>query len=50
LRSENIGRWRITEMAPWDNHFLDEEIKALMQFDGDGTGEFHFGNVHGQVD
>ncbi len=48
--SSILGRWRITEMDAWDKKYLDQEEKAFIRFDPDGTGEFHFGYVHGCMD
>jgi hypothetical protein len=44
------GRWRIMSMSAWEDDFLDEEVEAFMEFDGKGSGEFHFGNVQGHMD
>lgn len=44
------GRWRITSMSAWDQDFIDEEEEGYFEFDGKGSGEFHFGYVHGQMD
>jgi hypothetical protein len=44
------GRWRITSMSAWDQDFIDEEEEGYFEFDGRGSGEFHFGYVHGQMD
>lgn len=44
------GRWRITSMSAWEDDFLDEEVEAYIEFNGRGWGDFHFGNVLGQMD
>ena len=44
------GRWRITSMSAWDQDFVDEEEEGYFEFDDRGSGEFHFGYVHGQMD
>jgi hypothetical protein len=44
------GRWRITSMSAWDQDFVDEEEEGYFEFDGKGSGEFHFGYVHGSMD
>ena len=44
------GRWRIVSMSAWENDFLDEEVAAFIEFKDQGWGEFHFGNVQGQMD
>jgi hypothetical protein len=45
-----LGRWRIVSMAAWVDEFLDEEVEAYIEFNDRGWGEFHFGNVQGQMD
>ena len=45
-----IGNWRITEMEQWDQDFVDAEVPGYISFGGKGTGEFHFGYVHGFMD
>ena len=37
------GRWRITSMEMWDSDYLDEEVKAFIEFEKDGLGSFQFG-------
>ena len=44
------GRWRIVSMSAWDQEFVDEEEEGYFEFDQKGTGQFHFGCVHGQMD
>jgi hypothetical protein len=44
------GRWRITSMSAWDEEYLHEEVQAFIEFDERGSGEFHFGYVHGYMD
>jgi len=43
------GRWRIVEMALWDNDFLDMMEPAYIAFDGKFGGEFAFGCVTGGI-
>ena len=45
-----MGRWRIVSMNAWDEDFLDEEVEAYIEFNDRAWGEFHFGNVQGQMD
>jgi hypothetical protein len=45
-----VGRWRIVWMENWDQDFVDEEVEGFFEFDRDGSGEFQFGYVSGQVD
>lgn len=49
-KSPFTGRWRITSMSAWEDDFLDEEVEAFIDFDGKGSGAFHFGNVQGHMD
>ena len=44
------GRWNIVSMTEWDEEYLHEEEQAFIEFRPKGTGEFHFGYVHGQMD
>jgi hypothetical protein len=44
------GRWRIVSMDAWEDDFLDEEGEAFIEFDDHDSGEFHFGNVQGDMD
>jgi hypothetical protein len=37
-------------MSAWDEEFIDEEGEGFFEFDEKGSGEFHFGNVQGQMD
>lgn len=37
-------------MSAWDQDFVDEEEEGYIEFDNLGSGEFHFGYVHGQMD
>ena len=41
------GKWRIVEMALWDNDFVDMIEPAFLTFDDKGSGEFRFGAVIG---
>lgn len=44
------GQWRITEMELWDSDFLDMEVPAYIKIETNGSGEFQFGLVFGQLD
>ena len=44
------GRWRIVSMSAWDEEFIDEEEEGFFEFDDNGSGQFHFGYVHGHMD
>jgi hypothetical protein len=48
-RSPLVGRWRITWMEQWDQSFVDAEVEGYIRFDRDGSGEFQFGYVHGNI-
>src|SRR5688572_29594066 len=37
-------------MSAWDEDYIDEEGAGFFEFDETGSGEFHFGYVHGQMD
>jgi hypothetical protein len=47
---EYSGKWRITEMEMWDSDYLDMEVEAYIKIDPNGSGEFQFGLVSGQID
>lgn len=49
-KSQIIGRWRITSMTEWDQHFVDEEVPGYFKFCKDGLGDLQFGYVQGQID
>ena len=44
------GRWRIVWMTQWEEDFINEEVEGFIAFDAQGSGEFHFGYVHGRMD
>jgi hypothetical protein len=37
-------------MSAWEDGYLDEEVKAYIEFDDRGGGAFHFGYIQGQID
>ena len=37
-------------MSAWDEDYIDEEEEGYFEFDEKGSGEFHFGYVHGHMD
>jgi hypothetical protein len=45
-----LGRCRIVSMSAWDEDYIDEEGEGYFKFDETGSGEFHFGYVHGHMD
>ena len=49
-KSPFTGRWPLVSMSAWENDYLDEETEAFIEFDEKGSGEFHFGYVHGFMD
>src|SRR6185312_13143654 len=49
-QSPFLGRWLIVSMSAWDQGFVNEEEEGYFEFDGRGSGEFHFGYVHGHMD
>jgi hypothetical protein len=50
MLQEFVGRWRIVEMEQWDKDFIDMIVPGFFEFRKDGTGEFQFGCVNGQMD
>jgi len=49
-KSPFTGRWRIISMSAWDEDFIDKEEQGFFELDEKGGGDFHFGNIHGQMD
>ncbi len=35
-----LGKWRVTDMKPWDAEFIDRLGPGSIQFDPDGGGDF----------
>jgi hypothetical protein len=50
LKSPFTGRWRIVSMSALDDEYIDEEEEGYFEFTGKSWGQFHFGNVQGQMD
>jgi len=44
------GTWHITEMEMWDEDYLNMEVQAYIRIRRDGSGDFQFGLVSGQID
>lgn len=44
------GWWRIVEMSAWDRDAIDLVEPGFIEFAGDGTGQFGFIAVRGQLD
>src|SRR3954452_10042025 len=44
-----VGRWRITWMEQWDQSLVDAEVEGFIRFYDDGSGEFQFRYVHGDL-
>ena len=44
-----IGAWRIVRMSEWDKEYCDMKVRAFIQIDAKGMGEFQFGLVSGSV-
>jgi hypothetical protein len=45
-----IGRWRIVAMSGWDRDAIDLVGPGFIEFTRDGTGQFGFIAVSGQLD
>ena len=50
MKKEFVGRFRIVEMDMWGKDYLDMDVPAYMKILRDGSGEFQFGVVSGQMD
>jgi hypothetical protein len=44
------GCWHIASMTEWDEDYINEETQAFIEFDAEGSGEFQFGYVRGDMD
>ena len=44
------GKWRIAEMEMWDQDYVDMEVPGYIRIGSDGTGQFQFGLVIGDID
>ncbi|AOV16761.1 hypothetical protein BJI67_06520 [Acidihalobacter aeolianus] len=44
------GNWRIVEMEVWDQDYVDMEVPGYFRIGSDGTGQFQFGLVSGDID
>jgi len=49
LERQLVGRWRIVKMSEWDEDYVNEEVRAFIEIEKSGSGEFQFGPVHGFV-
>ncbi len=45
-----IGKWSIVAMEAWDQEYVNMEVPGHFTFKKDGTGEFQFGLVQGEMD
>ena len=45
-----VGKWRIVEMEVWDQDYVDMEVPGFFRIGSDGTGQFQFGLVCGDID
>ena len=45
-----IGKWRIYRMDEWDDEYINMEEEAFIKINKDGTGQFQFGLVTGEID
>jgi hypothetical protein len=50
IKSEYIGRWRITEMSEWDQEFIDLVAPGHLTVKGNGLGTLAFGAIEAEVD
>jgi len=50
LPDKYIGKWRIYQMDQWDKEYIDMEEQAYININRDGTGDFQFGLVTGEID
>ena len=50
MSNKYVGTWRISEMAQWDQDFIDLVVPGHITFRENHTGVFQFGAVHGDLD
>ncbi|MBI5632869.1 MAG: hypothetical protein HZA15_05260 [Nitrospirae bacterium] len=50
IPAKYIGKWRIYHMDEWDEEYIDMEETAYLKINKDGTGQFQFGLVTGEID
>ncbi len=48
--NEFVAKWRIIEMEVWDQDHVDMEVPGFIRIGSDGTGQFKFGLVSGDID
>lgn len=44
------GIWHIYEMELWDEDYFNMEVQAYISIQEDGSGDFQFGLVTGEID
>jgi len=44
------GIWHIKEMSNWDEDYFNMDVQAYLKISPNGSGEFQFGLVSGQID
>jgi hypothetical protein len=50
MKNPYVGRWRINEMEQWDKDFIDLVVPGHITIKKDGSGNFQFGAVEGNID
>lgn len=50
MKKAFVGRFRIVETEMWGKDYLDMDVPAYMRIKRDGSGEFQFGLVSGNMD
>ena len=46
----SAGKWRNLEKEVWDQDYDDMEMPGFIRIDSDGSGQFQFGLVSGDID
>jgi hypothetical protein len=49
-KSPFLGRWHIVSMSNWDGDYINEEVRAFIEFEPGQRGDFQFGYVRGGID
>jgi hypothetical protein len=50
LKSPFVGLWHTISMSAWEDDYINQEVKAYIEFNAGNGGSFQFGYVQGQID
>jgi hypothetical protein len=49
-QSPILGYWNIISLSNWDEDYVNEEVRAFIEFDNRRCGLFPFSDVRGNID